>query len=308
MWELLNSFPKPTVISLDRTLSAESDDVEYVEEVRLKNKMRTRKRIPLDYVEEVTSAKYAEYRTQAITNDDELKAQIVMSALQPPEVAPPRSARRTMTGDEIRKLEEKVTTYLSRTIKSDDVRHHVRSFFDSSRLLATRPRLAKDQQNLVLDFMNSRYRQIEMLAKSFNDFETKNATAFESLSNYLAAVNRFFTDSNKRLHFDESTGRLLFSFIDAVGEFASKRPVSHLSSGERQILILFTFLAFASKSQGVFIVDEPELSLHPKWQHEFMATFLSLRPNKTQLLLATHSPDIVGRFKNACVTLRSARK
>ena len=184
----------------------------------------------------------------------------------------------------------------------------VRSFFNSSRLLAKRQQLAAHQQNLLLDFVISQYRQIENLAKAFNDFETKNALAFKSLNDYLTAINRFFNDSNKELYFDESTGKLAFSFIESASKVRQKRAISHLSSGERQILILFTFLTFASKAQSVFIVDEPELSLHPKWQHEFMETFLKLRPENTQLLLATHSPDIVGKFKNACVTLRGARQ
>lgn len=308
MWELLKSFPRPTVISLDRTISAESDEVQYVETSRGYAHRRFRQRSPLGYVQEVTSEKYAEFRTRAITNDNELKAQIVMSALQDPELAFKGGSIKPMTKAEISKLEEKVTTYLSGTIKSDDVTKQVRSFFNSSRLLAKRQQLAANQQNLLLDFVISQYRQIENLAKAFNDFETKNGLAFKSLHDYLTAINRFFNDSNKELYFDESTGKLVFSFIESQSKARQKRAISHLSSGERQILILFTFLAFASKSQSVFIVDEPELSLHPKWQHEFMETFLKLRPENTQLLLATHSPDIVGKFKNACVTLRGAKQ
>jgi predicted ATP-dependent endonuclease of OLD family len=123
----------------------------------------------------------------------------------------------------------------------------------------------------------------------------------------LNALNRFFKDSNKELYFDPSTGRLVFSIVDGQSQEKIGRLITFLSSGERQILILFTFLAFSSNSQSVFIVDEPELSLHPKWQHEFMEAFLGLRPKGTQLVLATHSPDIVGKHKTACVTLRGAR-
>ena len=71
--------------------------------------------------------------------------------------------------------------------------------------------------------------------------------------------------------------------------------------------MLFTFLAFASNPKSVFMVDEPELSLHPKWQSDFMDAFLKLRPEGTQLLLATHSPDIVGKYKKNCVALRGNR-
>ena len=307
MWELLKSFSKPTVISLDRTISAESDDVQYVETLRGMVSRRDRARSPLTYVKEVTSSKYADFRTRAIANDNELKANIVMSALQDPKLAFRGEAIKPMSRGEITRLEEKVSTYLSGTIKSTDVSKQVRRFFNASRLLTERHHVGKSQHSLLVDFVITQYRQIESLAKAFNDFETKNALAFKSLSDYLGAVNRFLNDSKKELYFDESTGKLVFSVTDSVNKKRAGRSVSHLSSGERQILILFTFLALASKPRSVFIVDEPELSLHPKWQSDFMDVFLKLRPEGTQLLIATHSPDIVGKYKASCVSLRGSR-
>lgn len=307
MWELLRSFSKPTVISLDRTISAESDEVQYVETLRGMARRRVSSQSPVSYVQEVTSSKYAEFRGRAIENDNELKAQIVMSALQDPELAFSDESIKPKTRDEITRLEEKVSTYLSGTIKSADVRKQVQRFFNASRILTERPQPAKREHSFLVEFVIAQYRQIESLAKAFNDFETKNASAFKSLSDYLRAINRFLNDSNKELYFDESTGRLVFSFTDPISGKKWARSVSHLSSGERQILILFTFLAFASKPRSVFIVDEPELSLHPKWQSDFMDVFLSLRPEGTQLLLATHSPDIVGKYKGNCVILRGTR-
>lgn len=306
MWDLLQSFPKPTIISLDRTIAAESDETQYIDPGSVRSRPKARARSPLAHVQQVTSAKYAEYRSKAIANEDELKAQIVMSALQDPDVFSDGHSIKAMTKSEITKLEEKVVTYLSRTIKSGEVSQQVQNFFRSARIMSQRQNhLPKNQQDLVLDFVASRYRQIESLAKAFNDYETKNGRAFGSLRAYLSTINRFFNDSNKTLYFDESTGRLMFSFVsDGIRQLPG-RAIRHLSSGERQVLILFTFLAFASNPEAVFIVDEPELSLHPKWQHEFMDAFLSLRPPTAQLLLATHSPDIVGKFRAACVTLRS---
>jgi predicted ATP-dependent endonuclease of OLD family len=307
MWELLKSFSKPTVISLDRTISAESDEVQYIERLRGSLSQRVRSSSPLDYVQEVTSSKYAEFRSKAIVNDNELKAKIVMSALQDPKLTFRGEAIKPMTGDEITRLEDKVSTYLSGTIKSTDVSKQVRQFFNASRVLTERQHVGKGQHSRLVDFVIAQYRQIESLAKAFNDFETKNSVDFKSLNDYLSAVNRFLNDSNKELYFDESTGKLVFSFSDLPDKKRSGRSVSRLSSGERQILILFTFLAFASKRQSVFIVDEPELSLHPKWQSDFMDVFLKLQPEGTQLLVATHSPDIVGKYKGRCVSLRRSR-
>lgn len=305
LWEFLKSLPRPTVITLDRTISAEAEEALFFEAAHSPAQRRARVRTPLSYVREVTTASYAEYRRKAIAHDNELKAQIVMSALQEPDFLSGGRPIKAMTKPELAKLEDKVVSYLSNTIKSSDVEAQVRSFFRTSRLASQRHHLAKFQQDLLLDVVGSRYRQIENLAKAFNDFEIKNAQAFSKLGAYLETINRFFADSKKELYFDESTGRLVFSFAINGARTDAKRAIAHLSSGERQILILFTFLAFSSNAQSIFIVDEPELSLHPKWQHEFMDAFLRLRPAGAQILLATHSPELVGKHRDSCVTLRA---
>lgn len=302
MWSLLKSFTSPIVITLDRTISAESEETHFIEPSRNTPARRTRTRSPLAHVQDVTSARYAEYRAKAIQHDDELKAKIVMSALQDPETYFRGEAIKPMTKQEISNLESKVIKYLTDSIKSDNVAIQVRRFFSTSLLLAKRTKPAT--QDFLMDFLSAQYRQVENLAKAFNEFEVKNGLAFKELKDYLAAINKFFGDSNKTLYFDESTGKLVFAFTQTDGKKLGARKISCLSSGEKQILILFTFLAFIAKSSSVFIVDEPELSLHPKWQHEFMEYFLKLRPSNTQLLLATHSPDIVGKFKSSCINLR----
>jgi predicted ATPase len=259
-------------------------------------------------VQEVTSSKYAEFRAKSIANDNELKASIVMSALQDPEMAFRGEAIKPMTSAEIARLEKKVSTYLYATIKSADVRRQVQRFFRASRGFTERQHRTKEGHGFVFDFVSAQYRQIESLAKAFNEFEKKNALAFKSLSDYLSTVNRFFKDSNKELSFDEGAGRLVFSSIISPNKKQSIQSITHLSSGERQMLVLFTFLAFVSNPKSVFIVDEPELSLHPKWQSDFMGAFLAIKPEATQLLLATHSPDIVGKFKGSCVALRGSSR
>lgn len=81
----------------------------------------------------------------------------------------------------------------------------------------------------------------------------------------------------------------------------SKRMISvqHLSSGEKQLLIFFANLIFGvdSKKTGIFVVDEPELSLHLSWQRLFVEKTMSINPNM-QLIFATHSPEFVGNYRD----------
>lgn len=81
----------------------------------------------------------------------------------------------------------------------------------------------------------------------------------------------------------------------------SKDPISiqHLSSGEKQLITFFANLIFSVKSStsGIFVVDEPELSLHLSWQKIFVEKTLDINKN-IQLVFATHSPEIIGRNRN----------
>lgn len=65
-----------------------------------------------------------------------------------------------------------------------------------------------------------------------------------------------------------------------------------LSSGEKQIIYRFYYLENSGLENGIIIVDEPENSLHPKWQQKIIQLYSNLnKPN--QVILATHSPHII---------------
>lgn len=76
-----------------------------------------------------------------------------------------------------------------------------------------------------------------------------------------------------------------------------------MSSGEQQILILFSYLAFNSEDGKLFIIDEPELSLHVKWQEDFLQYLDQITPKTTQVIVATHSPILVSKKKDNTLLL-----
>lgn len=72
--------------------------------------------------------------------------------------------------------------------------------------------------------------------------------------------------------------------------------IHELSSGEKQIITMIAHLIFEEdqKPSGIFIIDEPEISLHIAWQEIFVRSIMEASP-KTQFILATHSPSIIAR-------------
>ena len=74
-------------------------------------------------------------------------------------------------------------------------------------------------------------------------------------------------------------------------------PLKLLSSGEKQLLIVLGEALLQENKLCIYVADEPELSLHVKWQESLVDNLLALNP-KAQIIFATHSPDVVSRFGN----------
>lgn len=71
-------------------------------------------------------------------------------------------------------------------------------------------------------------------------------------------------------------------------------PTSQVSSGEASYLTTLAFILSNLDSNNVIIIDEPENSLHPRWQKSYTSNIFDVLDYfETKLILATHSPMIV---------------
>lgn len=118
---------------------------------------------------------------------------------------------------------------------------------------------------------------------------------FSPIREIVDTLNEFFNQSKKTVEVD-SVGKI------KVSHRGAHIPLEHLSSGEKQLLILLTHAHFSPNRGGVFIVDEPELSLHMRWQEMLVDSLLNSKTNN-QFIVATHSPEIVGYRKANCIQL-----
>jgi predicted ATP-dependent endonuclease of OLD family len=110
------------------------------------------------------------------------------------------------------------------------------------------------------------------------------------LTLFLDAINSFFV--NKRIEFDLTKG---FTLVSKNGELL--RPGA-LSSGEKQLLLLFCNVVTMRNRASVFLIDEPELSLNIKWQRQLLSSLLSLVSERTvQFVVATHSIELLANYK-----------
>ena len=120
------------------------------------------------------------------------------------------------------------------------------------------------------------------------------------INDYLDTVNKFMCDSGKKIIFNDY-GDLRFVLED---DNDKERHISTLSSGEIQLVVILTHLYFNPEVEraNIFIIDEPELSLHVQWQEKFVDGIMEAS-RETQFILATHSPTIILDKVENCVEI-----
>lgn len=75
-----------------------------------------------------------------------------------------------------------------------------------------------------------------------------------------------------------------------------------LSSGEKQLYIIFAEALLQRGKSCIYIADEPELSLHINWQEILVDSLRELNP-RSQIVFATHSPDIVSHYSEEVINM-----
>ena len=111
----------------------------------------------------------------------------------------------------------------------------------------------------------------------------------DKLVKFTEICNKYLV--NKRIIYNEST--LQLDIISSDDE-EKTIDINDLSSGEKQVVSIFSKVYLELSTPSIFIIDEPEISLSIEWQKQFLIDIYKSR--KVNLLIATtHSPFI---FKN----------
>jgi predicted ATPase len=96
---------------------------------------------------------------------------------------------------------------------------------------------------------------------------------------------------NKHFQYNQSTLNLAI-YLEKNGSSDEKTlELTQLSSGEKQIVSLFSKLYLESDEKSIVIIDEPELSLSLQWQQMLLPDIMRTE-NCKLLLTVTHSPFI----------------
>lgn len=153
-------------------------------------------------------------------------------------------------------------------------------------LASVRPAQRSAAGEVLRPYVESLTEQAKGLAKAYSIIDT-----------FISTVNDFLYD--KSAEFSLGEGMIVRNKLGGVLE------PRDLSSGEQQLLLLFCHITLAHSSGGIFIIDEPEISLNIKWQRRPVDALLHLDPSDSlQFFLASHSMEILTRHRDSVVPLR----
>lgn len=319
---LFEELPKPIVIGLDRNLyTQEGEEIRYQTEILSNDKIRAMRRekfnnySPLAKVKQLLSQEHNIYRNKILQLHSSLNEKIMLSSF---DKIFTKANITTMlkepkpTIEAINKLNEQVVNFLkeNHTIKANRRGTNinvsikkVNNYFNTLKTILKETKNKKGEIDLLYITNISQFKKINDLVEEFKNFESETQELFFNLKDFLETINKFLIDSSKQIYFDKDNSEVKFNVLDSDdNKIDDNRDIKNLSSGEKQILILLTYIKYNS-NLNVFIIDEPELSLHPKWQGEFLEAVEKLMPKESQLIIATHSPEIIADKKDFCQVL-----
>lgn len=132
------------------------------------------------------------------------------------------------------------------------------------------------------------YRNTQKIIKMSLNAEKKTSDIFSPIDLFIRILTEFILD--KKFKFVGGELEISNSFGDIKNDA--------LSSGEKQLLILFIETLLQRSKPYVFLTDEPELSLHIAWQRKIIPAIRKLNPY-AQVIAATHSPEVASKFRDS---------
>ncbi|WP_326428798.1 AAA family ATPase [Stutzerimonas frequens] len=200
---------------------------------------------------------------------------------------------------------------LSRLVKglslTEEDRNLIQENIDSLGLVLNRfgKSLSQEDKELIAakvsspaDFNDERNEAlVYFLSKMYSAF-LEQREKDNALGKFAEICSSYFV--NKQMTYDETTLEVLITCRDTGNDIEFEQ----LSSGEKQIVSLFSKLLL-EKGQGLFVLfDEPELSLSVEWQRQLLPDVIA-NGSCEMLLAMTHSPFIISNTIDYASDLKS---
>ena len=149
------------------------------------------------------------------------------------------------------------------------------------------------EQNNIIELKESILEHYRRLSRKYSHLE-----ALEEIQKFLNTI--FADDMDITFKIDDidivlrDNEKVIFK-----NKSGDAFDIDKLSTGEKTLLSKVLYLYFKDYSNKVILIDEPELSLHPSWQNRVLKIYENFaKANNCQVIIATHSPHIIGSAKS----------
>lgn len=127
------------------------------------------------------------------------------------------------------------------------------------------------------------------------------------IKKYLDVLNKYFQSTSKGFSIDPQTNYLVCRYHKHKTQ---RLKLEMLSSGEKELFFIITVASFGDNGRlrpALLVIDEPELSLHVKWQEMLLPSLKELNPD-LQVIVATHSPEIAATAEPNLIEIGGSNK
>ncbi|MBB3822246.1 putative ATPase [Xanthomonas arboricola] len=197
----------------------------------------------------------------------------------------------------------------------------------SDERIASHPRLSRIVEKLRINVDERRLdrilsmteEQLHLVADILEELSEggKRAGAIQLFDVDFSLATKLKGDYNKKKSAEALALALDIGFVRLADVYLRKHELGPFSlkkasSGEQCLLVLLLGIAGHIDDDSLVLIDEPEISLHPKWQEDFMSMLMHAysRFRQCQFVIATHSPQLVARLSgiNCFVTSLTKRR
>ena len=142
----------------------------------------------------------------------------------------------------------------------------------------------------------------QLIIKHFNTmFRLHNKRMDEITTELQEKISKIFKGLDLTFNFSRLDTDDQVYFKNKQGQ---EFPASNLSTGEKTLLSKILYLALYNVKNKIILIDEPELSLHPIWQEKVLGIYKAFaKHNNNQIIIATHSPHIIGSADNKYIRI-----
>ena len=143
------------------------------------------------------------------------------------------------------------------------------------------------------------YIQMRIINTANKESEKKLGNVRDEIITEINGIFDILDMDTRLIGMSTETTEILPIFTNLSGD---KFDINELSSGEKQLFLRTLAIKMLNPENSIILIDEPELSLHPRWQQRIVDVYRKIGKNN-QIIIATHSPHILGSVKKENIML-----